>query len=247
MAPPGAVDHPAEAGRTGAERRRDSSPRAGQGMQEAVGPLRLPGANRLREYKGEQAAPSGENIPFVGCSPVLFLRLYGPRFTPFLRSFRTPSTQLSAIPYFTQRSQGRASSQRLQAVAQFVHWMGSQHCRWIRTFAEGTVVGEDVWLPGRREELQVSRLHMPRQIQLQRVACSLGRSHYGSVSLSAQVTSEDSMTPLRLVVGALERHATCATDSTIYLVGLFDQTHFAKPERRPGENRGEYWRLSGGE
>jgi len=51
----------------------------------------------------------------------LFLRLYGPRLIPFCRSLRTPSTQESGMPYLTQRSHGRCSSQRLQAFAQLVH------------------------------------------------------------------------------------------------------------------------------
>ena len=59
---------------------------------------------------------------------VLFLRLYGPRLIPFLRSLRTPSTQVSARPYLTHRSHGRASSHRLHAPAQFVHCeLGSAH------------------------------------------------------------------------------------------------------------------------
>lgn len=51
----------------------------------------------------------------------LFLRLYGPRLTPFFLSFLVPSLQVSATPYLVQRSQGRCSSQRLHAVAQLVH------------------------------------------------------------------------------------------------------------------------------
>lgn len=44
--------------------------------------------------------------------------LYGPRFTPFLRSLRWLSRQVSAMPYLIQRSHGRPTSQRLQALWQ---------------------------------------------------------------------------------------------------------------------------------
>lgn len=76
----------------------------------------------------------GERTDFLLCddnlrgyAPVpsddLFLRLYGPRLMPFLRSLRWPSIQVFDMPYLMQRSHGRLSSHRLQAAAQFVHWI----------------------------------------------------------------------------------------------------------------------------
>lgn len=71
---------------------------------------------------GEIVRRDGAHLPGRGEDSIpLFLRLYGPRFTPFFRSFLCPSTQVFGMPYLIQRSQGRLSSQRLHAVAQFVH------------------------------------------------------------------------------------------------------------------------------
>ena len=47
------------------------------------------------------------------------LRLYGPRLTPFLRTFLVESTQVSARPYLIQRVQGLPSSHFLHAFWQF--------------------------------------------------------------------------------------------------------------------------------
>lgn len=69
-------------------------------------------------------AGAGSLLPLDALEPppVLFLRLYGPRLMPFFRSLRVPSRHWSPRPYLIQRSHGRASSQRLHAAAQFVHY-----------------------------------------------------------------------------------------------------------------------------
>jgi len=53
-------------------------------------------------------------------SEFLFLRLYGPRFSPFFLSLRTPFLQVAVRLDLIHRWQGRPSSHFLQADAQFV-------------------------------------------------------------------------------------------------------------------------------
>ncbi len=67
---------------------------------------------------------------------------------PFFRSLRTPSMQVSARPYLTQRSHGRASSQRLHALAQFVH------CEIMSTLSANSALSE------RKKQGEVSCLAM---------------------------------------------------------------------------------------
>ena len=54
-------------------------------------------------------------LQYCDCLPFPSRFLYGPLLTPFFLSLRCESIHSSAIPYLTQRRQGRASSHFLQA------------------------------------------------------------------------------------------------------------------------------------